>query len=476
MKDLSRNEELLDALLNETELPEIKPKSRVEAYLYALCEKGLITANELKEINRILDSDDENLDQLSEIVAYIKKNRELTNQLSEEIAEPVSWNDLEDKPFYEHTEEKTILPTTSCNAVYCGAHYGCGVNSEDGLNSFLEEGKVYKVVFDGVEYVRTAEVVNNIVVLGNKKYGYNIITGSNTDEDTGEPFFIANYDNGSLGLKIRVEYEESFVISISSEDCVLKQLDSKYIKDMYYTELETVPVTRTITRSLIDEEFTQLLLKNRQTAQYIVDNVSYVYAQEVTSNDGSTTWIVVPKVGGNHIQIKVTKSSDSNVNDTIRILANGDANITIDTVVETVHRIDEKYIPDNTFRITLIDNGDGTYGTNKTIEEIIEAYYTDKKDLILDCSCMGAPYPRSLPFVGSFDGSFQFGYFGDAADSPYFMVPIFVGVTVTPDGAVRYIKCITDIDIQLLKTTDKTITGAINELKAEIDALKAQNQ
>lgn len=361
MKDLSRNEELLDALLNETELPEIKPKSRMEAYLHALCEKGLITANELKEINRILDSDDENLDQLSEIVAYIKKNRELTNQLSEEIAEPVSWNDLEDKPFYEHTEEKTILPTTSCNAFYCGKHYGCDVNSEDGLNSFLEEGKVYKVVFDGVEYVRTAEVVNNIVVLGNKKYSYNIIFGSNTNEDTGEPFFIANYDNGSLGLKIRVEYEESFAISISSEDLVLKQLD-------------------------------------------------------------------------------------------------------------------EKYIPDNTFMITLIDNGDGTYDTNKTYEEIIEAYVNDKKDLILDCLCMGIPYPCSLPFVGLFGGGFQFGYLGDNTNSTDYILPIFVGVTVTLHGVETYIKDLMITDIQLLKTTDKTITGAINELKAEIDALKAQNQ
>lgn len=41
MEDLSRNEALLDALVNGTTPPEIEPKSRMEAYLQALLEKGV---------------------------------------------------------------------------------------------------------------------------------------------------------------------------------------------------------------------------------------------------------------------------------------------------------------------------------------------------------------------------------------------------------------------------------------------------
>ena len=41
MENLSRTEELLDVLLNGTELPETRPQSRIEEKLHALCEKGL---------------------------------------------------------------------------------------------------------------------------------------------------------------------------------------------------------------------------------------------------------------------------------------------------------------------------------------------------------------------------------------------------------------------------------------------------
>ena len=41
MEDLSRNEALLDALVNGTTPPETEPKSRMEAYLLALLEKGV---------------------------------------------------------------------------------------------------------------------------------------------------------------------------------------------------------------------------------------------------------------------------------------------------------------------------------------------------------------------------------------------------------------------------------------------------
>lgn len=53
MEELSRNEALLDALVNGTTPPEIEPKSRMEAYLQALCDKGSKLSEEIGDLSKL---------------------------------------------------------------------------------------------------------------------------------------------------------------------------------------------------------------------------------------------------------------------------------------------------------------------------------------------------------------------------------------------------------------------------------------
>lgn len=139
-------------------------------------------------------------------------------------------------------------------------------------------------------------------------------------------------------------------------------------------------------------------------------------------------------------------------------------------------QLDEKYIPDsiardNTFVITLINNGDGTYSYDKTFEELLMAHVTDKKDLRLDSSCIGMPYPNFLPFTGNFGGGVQFSAcVDDNSTNPANSIPLMVGVTLCPGQyAETFQKDLFGTSVGLLDTTDKTIIGAINEVNEKVD-------
>lgn len=91
----SRIETLLEALLNGTDPPQ-KPMSRVETYLYALILKNIGNSErqsaleeEVNKLSKLLDSSDTNLDQLSEIVTFIKENRSLLEMATEHADDSV---------------------------------------------------------------------------------------------------------------------------------------------------------------------------------------------------------------------------------------------------------------------------------------------------------------------------------------------------------------------------------------------------
>lgn len=145
---------------------------------------------------------------------------------------------------------------------------------------------------------------------------------------------------------------------------------------------------------------------------------------------------------------------------------------------EELKQLDEKYIPDtiarknhDDFVITLIDNGDKTYSADKTFEEILQANYLDKKNLVLNNSCLSEsfPVPSSLPYLGSFGGGFQFGIFVDenATDPINNAQPLFIGLVIFRSDIVIYHKQLFNSDNTPLSTNNKTIIGAINEVNAK---------
>lgn len=175
MEELSRNEALLDALVNGTTPPEIEPKSRMEAYLQALCEKG--------------------------------------NKPSEDIDNHThSWNNLEDRPFYEEGNKEYILSKQLITFNDNGF-----ANIDSGEEISYEVGQIVNVVFDGEKY--ETEI----------KDGY--YRGDNA---------IVSRFTSSGGIEITIVWDTYFVsadltgdhtIEIYMGETIVKQIDEKFIPD-----------------------------------------------------------------------------------------------------------------------------------------------------------------------------------------------------------------------------------------------------
>lgn len=178
---LSRNEELLEKLLNG-ETSDITPQSRMEAYLKALCEKGLGSGS---------------------------GGGSSTGGVS-------SWNDLTDKPFGEAEAEIFSVE----NASFADLGLGIPMYIMESTEEFplgLINGNTYTVIWDGVEYECIAVVADGMEMLGNMA----IMTG----EDTGEPFVYAT-DDGGFWVDM-VGSSDTHTISVSG--LTVFPIDEKYL-------------------------------------------------------------------------------------------------------------------------------------------------------------------------------------------------------------------------------------------------------
>lgn len=137
-----------------------------------------------------------------------------------------SFNDLEDKPFYSEQGEVDILPKA-----------GYTFFIEDGMGMYVHdtpfnivENETYYVELDGTIY----ECVCNYFSEDNAYYvGNSMMFGL---EDTEEPFGIVNDLNNNEYIIIAFDELTTHNIRIYQSREVIKHLDSKFIKDMYYTE------------------------------------------------------------------------------------------------------------------------------------------------------------------------------------------------------------------------------------------------
>ena len=155
-----------------------------------------------------------------------------------------SWNDLTDKPF---GEENAVIFEGVFQDTQFDAN-GDGVNDywlndmalEDTTTATIENGKTYKVTWEGVEYECKCEAIEDyggLPCIGN----VGVLYGS----PSSEPFIILRDANGALGLG-RVwlaqlaEPNEDLTISgryaCKIEVASVKQLDNKYLGILAYTE------------------------------------------------------------------------------------------------------------------------------------------------------------------------------------------------------------------------------------------------
>ena len=149
-----------------------------------------------------------------------------------------SWDDLEDKPFYEIIsgdvllEEQTINLNESIGNTYC-------TNIDFSLT--ITQGTEYTVIWDGIPY----KVIAGNNTLGNMYWG-------GSSPNTGEPFFIGV---SSDSLYVAAETQGNHTLAIYSDyNYELKQLDSKFIPDISWNNLKDKPFYEIFEGNILLEE------------------------------------------------------------------------------------------------------------------------------------------------------------------------------------------------------------------------------
>ena len=152
-----------------------------------------------------------------------------------------SWNDLEDKPFFEEITigdelfNKSITLSGSREA-------SCGYN--DFLNELLVVGTTYNVIVDGVSYMcecksfKPSDKNDVWRYLGNTHYITNYVYGKSY-EDNGEPFGIGSYGTQmSAYMTFPISMKgQTIKLEIYEANVSCKQLEPKYIPTDYIKEV-----------------------------------------------------------------------------------------------------------------------------------------------------------------------------------------------------------------------------------------------
>ena len=134
---------------------------------------------------------------------------------------------IKNRPFYEEIKEETLPEQTFSTTKTLGLNVW---ETQDNVIQFTV-GDTVKVIFNGVEYIRTA-----ISFEGELAYVGNIAIVDDSLEDTGEPFCLLNAMLlGSKGMSIvTAEAQTNATIKISKTEEDIHPINSKYIKNMYF--------------------------------------------------------------------------------------------------------------------------------------------------------------------------------------------------------------------------------------------------
>lgn len=141
-----------------------------------------------------------------------------------------SWNDLEDRPFYENITTETLLEeiefTTERNAYFLPWFPIKG------------DGEQYRVTFDGVEYITTSSLFYGMFpVIGNAD-----VLASGSFDPFGEPFVIADMKDD--GFAVMVQQDGTHSLKVEEYDSEFKALDDKFINTDWLAkrDLESIVV------------------------------------------------------------------------------------------------------------------------------------------------------------------------------------------------------------------------------------------
>lgn len=285
-----------------------------------------------------------------------------------------SFNDLEDKPFYaEDGGTIEILPKDDYEFVY-SEDMGLGFAAfAPALNSHLKANETYFVEFDGKTYTCKSigqEVEEDGAVLCSVFLGNLSIEGF---PDTGEPFFIGDIyisDGTSLDAIFGLFETESSThnVRIYQSNEIIHYLDSKYIKDMYYStgdktilfeerEVEFVPMSEGGIQGNGYIHTPSIDIDGRLDVFVKWDGVLYKCTPMVDSDTEESREIYVGNLGFLNQEFNTGEPFlilDSLQGTVFGSVAEGTHKICVYQSDEVVHQIDPKYVDAYTKEETLM--------------------------------------------------------------------------------------------------------------------------
>lgn len=369
-----------------------------------------------------------------------------------------SWNDLEDRPFY---DDYTALSNS-----YLDLDEQGNINDYY-MTEMVYYNKEYLVLFDNVEY-KTAW---GKAYIAGSNCRYLGAVPNNITEDL--PFSLSTYTSSfPFTAKLNIStYDGEYTHDIKIVERDLKQLNPKYLKDMYYEEKDYTAVL-SYTPSVFSDHTLSYNCTADEIASFreLLDNNS-----EITVGIGETFYTLEFRgMSSGYYELYyndflVFEYYMGNTNRQINFyyknlgLSSTPEGIEItfykqDTLI---HKIDKKYLPDDiggasVFTVNITVNEDGSYSADKTFDEIKAAHESGK---VVMASCMDALSPCM---------SITEEYIGFELISVYETGVCGEKLYMLQDNTIEYIREEQLIgNINNLTTTDKYIVGAINELNAK---------
>lgn len=268
---------------------------------------------------------------------------------------------IKNKPFYEADElvvisecEVTSITTNEGwrNLTDGNGNYAYPTNCDLPLATYVY-GDDYVIDINGETYNLKLSQSYDGSLAGVYYLGFNVAGGNNANANlaSGAKFAIftqlgraddfvdGETFEGPLYCYLSSDIALPATIKIKHRDKVLKQLDSKYIKDMYHTETVQKSETREfVGGEITDAEFAALLYENRQTAVFThPSGRTFAYLEDDSSDENY--WFVKTDIeGAPPLQVRVD-------GDTIN--AGSFTSVTVNYEVEKVHKLDVKYLPDS---------------------------------------------------------------------------------------------------------------------------------
>lgn len=203
-----------------------------------------------------------------------------------EVPESVtSWEDLEDKPFYEETSETVILEKEVRNTEFLGPAEGAKEGYDDGngnlASSALVIGDTYVLTFDGVDYIGVAEWVEDTSSEGNNGVQLDFYAEGQSESFAG----LSSYSNVMhWAFTEDKTYSPAVTFSVKHVASTVKTLDPKYLPDTVALKTD-IPDTSSFLTAVPDEYVTEDELTAKGYLTEHQDLSEYAKSADIPTDD-----------------------------------------------------------------------------------------------------------------------------------------------------------------------------------------------